>query len=447
LFWFNDMVENMSDKRDTQKILQNDYVREFLSALSTSATGEPTGETIPPAMGLVDALLRDVVRERSTDIHLDPHADSIRLRLRIDGIVHDAAVISHEQGLRLINQFKVLGNIDPVVLFTPEESRQTYVLDNHELDLRIASAACLNGEKMTIRVLDLHRVEQNIQNLGLAEDMLESIQYWMDNVEGMFLVTGPTGCGKTTTLYALLHTMKLLNRNIVTIEDPAEYDIDGVTQLQVDREHEFGFAEGIKAMLRLDPDYLLVGEIRDSESARSALDVAASGRVLLTTLHSRDAVGAVTSLRNWGLEDYEIATTLSFVVAQRLVRRLCPNCRYQAPPTEKQRNWLQAMELGVPDQVWHPGGCEQCKHIGYKGRTGVFEVWPLYDEDWDQLLSHKNEKEIRSRLAERGHRFLVADGAAKAAEGTTSIEELRWMSGAIRLGEKFPKKNGVSAVP
>jgi type II secretory ATPase GspE/PulE/Tfp pilus assembly ATPase PilB-like protein len=241
----------------------------------------------------------------------------------------------------------------------------------------------------------------------------------------MFLAAGPTGCGKTTTLYSLLHELKLSNRIIVTLEDPVEYLIDGITQIQIDMLHDLNFAEGAKSMLRLDPDFLMLGEIRDGTSAETAVNAAISGRVLLSTVHSRDAVGAITALRNWNLPDHEIAESLSVVVAQRLVRKLCPACRRKTKPNETEKRWLKSLYLKVPSTVWKAQGCKKCRDLGYDGRTGVFELWRLSSADYHAILEHVDEISLRESLAARGHRSVLEDAMDKVTEGVTSLEEVR----------------------
>jgi general secretion pathway protein E len=378
---------------------------------------------------LARALLEDALRERATDIHLDPQGGGVRVRFRIDGVLLDGTFLTHDQGQHLINQYKTMARLDPLPPYVPRESAFVHELEDRELDVRVTTVMCVGGEKTTLRLLDPRRLTTRIHQLGLDDDKLRRIQLWLDNINGMFLVTGPTGSGKTTTLYALLHELKQTQRSVVTIEDPVECPIDGITQLQVNDERGLTFAEGIQAMLRLDPDYLHIGEIRDAESGRAAIDAVSSGRVLLGTLHSRDAVGTITGLRSWNLTDHEIAATLSVVVAQRLVRVLCPECRRHAAIDESDRRWLEELGREVPDRAWQPGRCRSCDGIGYRGQTGIFEIWQLDEEDFQLILDHADERKLRSRLAAKSHAFLLCDALAKANAGVTSIAEVRAMGG------------------
>lgn len=375
------------------------------------------------------ALLQDALREHASDIHLDPISDGLLVRLRKDGVIQDSVVLPKHVAQRLSNQFKSMARLNPVPTFLPLDGRITITLDKQEVDLRIAVVPCLAGEKISIRVLDLYRVEQEVDQLGLQDHDLANIQNWLDNVHGMLLVTGPTGSGKTTTLYALLHNLKNTGRNILTIEDPVEYQIEGINQIQVDQFHGLNFAEGIQSMLRHDPDYLLLGEIRDASSARAAVNAASSGHVLMATMHSRDAVGAITVLRNYGLDTHEISANLVLVIAQRIVRKLCPDCREQGEPTDESIRWFQSLGLDIPAKVWLPKGCDACSGIGYKGRTGVFEIWQIEKEDYALILSNADERKIHESLSERGHLFLLNDAITKATDGITSFIELRTMGG------------------
>jgi general secretion pathway protein E len=390
------------------------------------ATGGPAGLDVA---NMANMLLRDALREHASDIHLDPQYEGVQVRFRIDGVLHDAALLTHDEGQRLLRHLKAFGGLDPVASFRPEDARLTYVLDDRELDLRLACVPCMGGQKLTIRLLERSRVAQRFSELGMGDAQLQAIHQWLTNMSGMFLCTGPTGSGKTTTLYALLHELKLLDRSVVTIEDPVEYQIDGITQMQVDVERGLTFAEGLRAMLRLDPDFLLVGEIRDPISARTAVEAAVTGRVLMSTLHSRDPIGTVTALRQWGLDDHEIASSLEVVVTQRLVRQLCPYCRQETSPPREYQKWAATLGWTLPDRIWQATGCPTCRNIGYQGRSGVFEVWYLNEQDRTLILNHADEVSLRRNVKERWGGSLFLDGLAKLTGGVTSIEELRAVLG------------------
>ena len=373
---------------------------------------------------LAGDVVRDAVRERATDIHIDPQSEGARVRLRVDGRVLDTVELTDGQFHRIVNQVKTLADIDPVKTFEPVDARFTYELDQRLIDVRIAIVPSVVGPKLAIRLLDPVRARQSIAQLGLSEDDEQELKDWLDATSGMFLVTGPTGSGKTTLLYALLHELRTHDWSVCTIEDPVEYQIDGITQIQVDSRHGLTFPKGLKTMLRLDPDFLMVGEVRDPESARSAIDASIAGRALMTTLHSRDAVSALSALRNWGATDLEIAVSLSCVVASRLVRTLCPQCKKARQPNDKERRWADLGGIELPDEVFDADGCSACHDLGFKGRTGVFETWKLDEEDYNALLTGVDERAMRRQLANKGHRTLIADGLDKARAGMTSVPEL-----------------------
>jgi type II secretory ATPase GspE/PulE/Tfp pilus assembly ATPase PilB-like protein len=388
------------------------------------------GMIVPTMDELGDLLLRDALRERASDIHLDPLTTGYRVRLRVDGAVYDASATDTALGERIVRHFRALSGIEPGHLPLPIDGRQTYHLDGREVDLRLAVAPTACGEKLTLRVLDRESARQDMHTLGMRDDQLARVREWLRNVSGMFLVVGPTGCGKTTTAYALLHQMKMMRRSIASIEDPVEYQVDGLTQMQVNPRAGLTFAEAVRSMMRLDADFILVGEMRDAESAHAAVEAAGRGRVLMTTLHARDAVSAVSALRAWGVADHAIAATLEVVVAQRLVRVLCPACRREELATDLDRRWFEALDIRIPDHTWEPVGCAQCQNTGYRGRTGVFEVWHLDDDDYRRILEGADEHAMRRSLAERGLKSLLDDGLAKANTGVTSLEELRVMATA-----------------
>jgi type II secretory ATPase GspE/PulE/Tfp pilus assembly ATPase PilB-like protein len=376
-----------------------------------------------------DALLLDALRERATDIHIDASSGGILVRLRVDGRILDGSLLSVPRGQRLINQFKAMARLNTERQFVPEESRISYALADHFLDLRVVYAPTLHGQKLSIRVFQPLDEAMHLHDLGLHDEGLENLNDWVDNINGMLLVGGPTGSGKTTTLYSLLHKLKLHERNVVTIEDPVEYEIDGINQMQVDLRHGLDFVEGTKAMLRLDPDYLMLGEIREAASARAAITAATSGHALMGTLHSRDATGVIDMLRNYGLSGQDISSTLVLVIAQRLVRKLCPHCKVSAEADAAEQVWLEKLGRKMPAKVWRAEGCTHCRHLGYQGRTGIFEVWKINPQEYQLLLEGADRRTLYRHLNERRHRFLIDDGLEKVAEGITSLSELRTMSG------------------
>jgi general secretion pathway protein E len=419
-----------------QRAMREDLAPFFKDQLEGFETPEDLRHSGDRQVDFAEALLNDAVRTGTSDIHFEPLQYGARVRFRIDGYVWDVAQLPPAKARVVLNQLKAMAEMDPVVRFNPHDAHATYKASSGPVDLRVALAPSPEGETMVIRLLDPSRLERSILELGLSQKALNTLNEWMDGVNGMFLAAGPTGSGKTTTLYSLLQELRTSNRIIVSLEDPVEYLIDGVTQIQIDMLHNLTFAEGAKSMLRLDPDFLMLGEIRDATSAATAVNTAISGRVLLSTIHSRDAVGAITSLRNWDLADHEIAESLSVVVAQRLVRRLCSECRQEIKPSAGEKAWLNSMRLPVPPSFFKEKGCQQCRNLGYGGRAGVFELWRLDEEDYSMILDGTDEAAIRAHLAHKGHHFFLEDAMEKVKEGLTSLDEVKRIASGVLPSRK-----------
>lgn len=379
----------------------------------------------PASEALFHALIEDATATGASDIHLDPAENHYCLRVRKDGALHDARLLPASLGERILNHFKVMADLDPTPALQPMEGWIDYELGERKINLRITCVRAIGGDKLAIRLLDPRRIRVNMQELGLAAKQSEQINTWISDIQGMFLVVGPVGSGKTTTLYALLDELRHRERSIVTIEDPVEYRIEGVAQMQVSSRRDFTFANGLKAILRLDPDYIMVGEMRDGKSASAAMDAAMTGKVLLSTLHSKDAVGAITALRNLGIEDFEIAAMLELVAAQRLVRKLCPDCKRKESVKRIDRVWMESVGRESPENALYPQGCEACGGLGYHGRKGIFEIWNLGEKEKELLLQHPDEQSLRKQAREWGLPSLLDAAWSLLESGETSPEELR----------------------
>lgn len=377
-------------------------------------------------------LLQEALERRATDLHVDPLIDSYQIRVRIDGVLEVLRPATRGEGERLINQFKAAAGIEPGTVFTPKGVRERFRVGSHEVDARITLVTCVSGPKLAVRLLDPRMVLHSVTELGLEETELEEVRSWLSELNGMFLVSGPTASGKTTTLYALLHELAEESRHIVTIEDPADYELDGINQIQVDPRHGVDFAEGVRTILRLDPDHAMIGELRDPASTQAAVAASIAGHVVLTSLHSRDTVSAVTVLRNFGVENHQIAPALGVVVNQRLIRTLCRHCRKQASISKRQGAWLESLELRTPQSVWQAVGCPECRELGYKGRTGLFELWKLRERDYELILAGADEQTLRGALRQRGHVDLWERALAKVERGESTLEEVQ------RVGMAMP---------
>jgi len=376
-----------------------------------------------------DALLADAYDAGASDVHVSVHEDFAIVRMRIDGNLLDVRTLSASQGERLIRHFKVMANLDPMPLFKPAESRRSYHVADQDLDLRIAFSPTVAGEKMAIRLLRPDNLYHSLEELGLDDSQLDRIETWMHAIGGMVLVGGPTGSGKTTTLYTMLHRFRQIQRSVVTIEDPVEYELDGIDQIQVDSARGLNYARGIRSLLRLDPDIILVGEIRDAESANAAVQASLTGHVVMSTLHARNAIGAVSALRHWDVPLHELAYAVQMVIAQRLVRRLCPHCRKRRAVTEQERNWLDTLPIEPPAEAFSAQGCDACQGIGYRGRTGVFEVWPVVQEDQKIMAEDCDESALRASLQRRRMPTLLEQGFRLIGQGVTSLEEMTRLCG------------------
>ena len=380
-------------------------------------------------------VITEAMRRRATDIHIDPMLDGYSVRYRVDGRLFLWRKLDKGTGEKLINQFKSDVGIEPGTVFHPRAERRKLELEGRWVDLRVSFVPCISGPKLAIRVLDSGRVQKRLPALGLGAHESTQLERWLGELNGMFLVTGPTASGKTTTAYSMLHELVEESRHVVTIEDPVEYEIDGINQMQVDLRHGLGFAEGVQTSLRLDPDCLMVGEIRDANTAQHAFNAAVQGHVVIATLHSRDSVSTVTRLRNFHLEDHQIAAALGVVVNQRLVGKLCPDCSSDRKPAAAEVQFLESNDLCVPETCGVAPGCGSCKGTGISGRTGIFDVWNLNQSDYEMILAGADEESIREKLQRSLHNNLLEDAQRKIEAGAISVQEV------MRLGLDLPWEN------
>jgi type II secretory ATPase GspE/PulE/Tfp pilus assembly ATPase PilB-like protein len=372
-----------------------------------------------------ETLLRDAVDARATDIHLDPTDENYLLRFRVDGEMIEIGQLDFGFGRKIVNQLRALAKLNPIRAMQPESGHFGYRLDEQELDVRVTEAPCVSGDKLAVRLLAPARILSDIEELGIDESGARQLHDWLETIGGLLLTVGPTGSGKTTTLYALLHWLKTTDAEVVTLEHPVEYSIPRINQMAVNPEQGLDFTTGSKGMLRLDPDFMVVGELRDQGSAEAAINAVGGGKATMASLHARDAVDCVSVLRNFGLNDHEIASNLDLVVSQRLVRRLCPSCRTAAEPAERDLAWLKQQGIEAPEKVYLGSGCQDCGGLGAKGRIGVFEIWHPSDEDYERIVQHEPIHRLREALARRGHRFLIHDGVDKVRDGIISLRDLR----------------------
>ena len=378
-------------------------------------------EVHPP---LADAIER-AVNEAATDIHIDMWGEQAVLRFRVDGVVHDKGDVSYEEARRLINQIKVAANMDLGTVLSRQESHFRWYSQDRCRDIRATVVATApKHEAAHLRLLTLPAEWRDVRNLGLEDRDLETVESILRHPHGLVLIAGPTGSGKTTTLYSLTALTNLRNQIAASIEDPAEFDLPYVRQLEINERRGFTMQEGLKTILRIDADIVLVGEIRDAASATIAARAALAGRLVLATIHAREAAMAIRAMRYLSVPDYVLGGALRLVIAQDLLRKLCPSCARQRPVTPHERRLFANMKLTPPDAVYDPTGCPQCFEHGYRGRTGIFQVAAIDAESAHWLAAGQPVQAMRERLALLGARSLVSQALQKAANGITSMQEL-----------------------
>jgi general secretion pathway protein E len=377
-------------------------------------------------VALCDELLYAAMVREASDIHIDPGESSVLVRFRVDGVLEPYRQLPTPALIGVISRFKVLGGMDIAEKRSPQDGRFTHRLGptSQKVDIRVATLPTKHGERMTLRLLALQTESLTIERLGMSPRDLVHFERAITKPHGMILLTGPTGSGKTTTLYAALRKLiKQRNGNIVTIEDPIEYDIPGVAQVEVDSADKISFDRALRSVLRHDPDIVMIGEIRDRETAGVAIKAALTGHLVFSTLHTNSAASVVTRLHDMGMERYLVAATLRLAVAQRLVRRLCRRCRKPRPLSE-----AEAVALACPEAagrtVYDPGGCLYCANRGYVGRMAIFELLPS-DEDLSREIAQGCEEvQILQRMREQGVSTLIEDAAEKVFAGETTVRDV-----------------------
>lgn len=372
-----------------------------------------------PVIRLINGLIAEAVRSGASDIHIEPFENTLSIRLRIDGVLRETLSLQSRLAPVLVSRIKVMARLDIAEKRIPQDGRIPLALGGKTLDVRVSTLPSRAGERVVLRILDKEQADLSLQALGMRPDMLAAYQRALSEPNGIILVTGPTGSGKTTTLYAGLATLNDASRNILTIEDPVEYAVEGVGQTQVNTRVGMTFAAGLRAILRQDPDVVMVGEIRDSETAGIAVQASLTGHLVLSTVHTNDAAGAVTRLRDMGIEPFLLASTLRLIMAQRLVRRVCTACAEQVTVDAAQAG-LSGLRKGTI--IRRAVGCEVCRHTGYSGRIGIYEAIRVTDEVRRLIASGAPEDQYQPHLAEAGG--LSASAPALIAAGQTTIEEV-----------------------
>jgi type IV pilus assembly protein PilB len=376
-----------------------------------------------PVIKLVYSILAQAVAEGASDIHLEPGEADLRVRFRVDGVLKEAAHVPKRMISAVISRLKIMSELDIAEKRVPQDGRVSVSVEDRRIDLRVTTLPTQRGEGATIRILDESNAQRSLDDLGMDGSARARFEDAFNQSYGAVLVTGPTGSGKSTTLYAALAELNAVERKIITIEDPVEYRIEGINQMNVNRKAGLDFATGLRSILRADPDIVMVGEIRDAETARIAIEAALTGHMMLTTLHTNDAPGAIARLNEMGIETFLTASAVDCVVAQRLARKLCPSCKRRTMiPVEALHQ--AGIKFGTEVEAYEPAGCGHCNNSGYRGRVGVYSVMSLSERLKEMTIARAAEPEIATVAREEGMLSLREDGVVKIRAGVTSLEEV-----------------------
>ncbi|MFH0940651.1 MAG: type II secretion system ATPase GspE [Candidatus Omnitrophota bacterium] len=420
-------IDDFYGKRDILKAAVKDSYKttdDFEPALEIEAEELSIDRLIAraeeaPVVKLVDLIIKQAIDERASDIHIEPFKEKISLRYRIDGVLHEIPPPAKHLHLPIISRIKILAKLDIAEKRLPQDGGFTVKIEGRNIDLRISVMPTIYGEKIVMRILDKEGVTLDLAQMGFHSQQLEGFRKAIRMPYGLIFMTGPTGSGKSTSLYAALNEIKTPTKNIVTVEDPVEYHMEGINQVQIKPEIGLTFASALRSFLRQDPDIMMVGEVRDLETAQICVRSALTGHLVLSTLHTNDAASAITRLIDIGVEPYLLMPSIVLIVAQRLVRRLCSECKEAFEPSPEER---ERFNLGQ-DLIYRAKGCDKCNHIGYRGRTCIGEVLFVDDEIRSHIVANVNAQELKKIACAHGMSTLYESGLKKVQDGTTSLEE------------------------
>jgi len=433
----NEMVETISQiwgSEEVEKVLEEIIVQREEEAQYQEVSLEEISSEEGPMAKLVNSMLVDAVKKEASDIHIEPLERNVRVRFRIDGILHEVMYIQKRFQAALVSRIKIMSDMDISERRIPQDGRIKVNIHGEVYDLRVSTLPGVYGEKVVLRLLGRSTVALSLESLGFSEHNYERYLKMLKTPYGIILLTGPTGSGKSTTLYASLNMINSPDINIVTVEDPVEYQLTGIHQVQVNPKAGLTFASALRSILRQDPDVVLVGEIRDEETARIAIQAALTGHLVLSTLHTNDAPSAFTRLIDMGIEPFLISSSLLGAVAQRLVRTICPYCKAPYEPTKEEMTALKATlgeDFDVSNITFYKGqGCPRCNNRGYKGRTAIHEIMLMNDEIRELILKKSSREVIREAARKYGMVTLREDGMEKVLKGITTIEEVMRVTAA-----------------
>jgi general secretion pathway protein E len=377
-----------------------------------------------PIIKLVNLLITRAIEIGASDIHIEPFEGEIITRYRVDGVLHNAEAPPKRLQAALISRLKIMAKLNIAERRLPQDGRIKFSVVGKEVDMRVSTLPTIHGESIVLRILDRESGHHSLDKIGFPENSLKQFENLILKPYGMLLVTGPTGSGKTTTLYSAMAKINKPGIKIVTIEDPVEYQMRGINQIHVNSQIGMTFANGLRSIVRQDPDVIMVGEIRDGETAEIAIQSALTGHMVFSTVHTNDAAGAIVRLQDMGIEPFLLSSALLGVLAQRLVRVICSNCKTIDTVTEESVKKLRLLNEKIPDRVWIGEGCDKCNYTGYKGRSGIFELLIINEEIKNMILSKRSSNLIKECARKSGMTTLREDGWIKVLQGITSIDEL-----------------------
>jgi len=427
-----DIVEHAINTELEEEAVQDTLMENALNSLEADISVEEAA-TRAPVIRFVDLLLRQAVKSRASDIHVEPQELSMTIRMRIDGVLQDMVPPPRKMQAAIATRIKILSRMDIAERRLPQDGRFKIKAPGRDIDVRVSVIPTIYGEKVVMRILDSAAVNHNLDQLGFDPELLEEFKIMLSQPHGIIVVTGPTGSGKSTTLYSALNYLKDPRKNITTVEDPVEYRLGGINQIQVKPEIGLDFAESLRAILRQDPDIIFIGEIRDKETIDIAIKASLTGHLVLSTFHTNDAPSAISRMVYMGVEPYLLASTVNLIVAQRLVRRICDRCREPVAINEQVLRRLNVDPDRAGDAVFYHGrGCSTCNGTGYLGRLPIFEFLVTDSEIRDKISAGTSEAKIREMSRQRGYKGLLGSGVGRMLEGMTTAEEV--------LGATFTQK-------
>ncbi len=427
-----DMIQSIIDQYygaiGSAEELVKGMTKEKMDASAKSIKGLAGVAEEAPVIKLVNLIILQAVKDKASDIHIEPAEDKVLIRFRIDGILHEVQQIPKHLQSALVSRVKVMAKMDISEIRNPQDGRIQVKMESKSLDLRVSTFPTMHGENIVMRILDKSSVILGLKELGFAKNDLTAFDKIVRHPNGIVLVTGPTGSGKTTTLYAALSAINSIEKNIITIEDPVEYEIPLIRQTQVNPRAGLTFANGLRSILRQDPDIIMIGEIRDKETADIAIQASLTGHLVLSTLHTNDAASSLTRLIDMGIEPFLIASSVIGILAQRLVRVICSKCKEKYQPSEE---IIKDLGLSQKIELFRGKGCMHCRNTGFTGRLGIFELLTVTEEIKNMVTAKRSANEIKKKALEQGMRVLRDDGMEKVKSGITTAEE------ALRVTEEI----------